>query len=98
MNERELSFKASPRPLDKVVRRKLTSADKKVMDTSEEASDEIFTVESYFACCKEKGLSIDDLKNISIGMALDFQTDYVNLRSEKKDGKRRATQADFDAF
>jgi hypothetical protein len=43
-------------------------------------------------------LSIDDLKNISIGMALDYQTDYVNLRSESKKGERKANQADFDNF
>ncbi|WP_347104391.1 hypothetical protein [Streptococcus anginosus] len=43
-------------------------------------------------------MSIDDLKHISLGMALDYQTDYVNLRSEDKSGSRKATQADFDAF
>jgi hypothetical protein len=31
-------------------------------------------------------------------MALDYQTDYVNLRSEDKGGERKATQADFDNF
>ena len=62
-----------------------------------EASEEIFTVESYLSCCKETGLSIDDLKHISIGMALDYQTDYVALRSDKPQ-TRRATQADFDNF
>ena len=50
----------------------------------------IFTVESYLSCCKETGLSIDDLKHISIGMALDYQTDYVNLRSENKGGERES--------
>ncbi|WP_196299542.1 hypothetical protein, partial [Streptococcus pneumoniae] len=72
--------------------------DKKAPDESESASEEIFTVESYLSCCKETGLSIDDLKHISIGMALDYQTDYVNLRSEDKGGERKATQADFDSF
>lgn len=40
---------------------------------------------------------MDDLKHISIGMALDYQTDYVALRSDKPQ-TRRATQADFDNF
>ena len=40
---------------------------KKETDTSETASEEAFTVESYLSCCKETGLSIDDLKHISIG-------------------------------
>ncbi|MGT2951586.1 hypothetical protein, partial [Streptococcus cuniculi] len=63
------------------------------------ASDEVFTVESYLSCCKETGLSIDDLKHITLGMALDFQTDYVNLRMNDEEGStRRATQADIDAF
>ncbi|WP_340080736.1 hypothetical protein, partial [Streptococcus agalactiae] len=62
------------------------------------ASEEVFTVESYLSCCKETGLSIDDLKYISIGMALDYQTDYVELRSRGETGVRKATQADFDNF
>ncbi|HEN3072376.1 TPA: hypothetical protein U4V84_001952, partial [Streptococcus agalactiae] len=57
-----------------------------------------FTVESYLSCCKETGLSIDDLKHITIGMALDYQTDYVELRSRDETGVRRATQADLDNF
>lgn len=65
---------------------------------SEHESEEIFTVESYLSCCKETGLSIDDLKHISIGMALDYQTDYVELRSRDETGVRKATQADFDNF
>ena len=71
---------------------------KKKPDESESASDEIFTVESYLSCCKETGLTIDDLKHISIGMALDYQTDYVNLRTENKSETRKATQSDFDSF
>nr|DAW54361.1 MAG TPA: hypothetical protein [Caudoviricetes sp.] len=31
-------------------------------------------------------------------MALDYQTDYVNLRSEDKSSERKANQADFDNF
>jgi hypothetical protein len=39
------------------------------------------------------------MKHISLGMALDYQTDYVNLRTENEEGTtRKATQADMDAF
>ncbi|EGS27204.1 hypothetical protein FSLSAGS3026_06295 [Streptococcus agalactiae FSL S3-026] len=38
------------------------------------------------------------MKHISIGMALDYQTDYVELRSRGETGVRKATQADFDNF
>jgi len=31
-------------------------------------------------------------------MALDYQTDYVNLRSKDKGGEKKATQEDFDNF
>ena len=51
----------------------------------------------YF-CCKETGLSIDDLKHVSIGMALDYQTDYVNLRTNETSNTRKANQSDFDNF
>ena len=70
----------------------------KKADETETASEEIFTVESYFSCCKETGLTIDDLKHISIGMALDYQTDYVEVRTRETSQTRRATQADFDNF
>jgi hypothetical protein len=31
-------------------------------------------------------------------MALDYQTDYVNLRSNDNGGEKKATQEDFDNF
>lgn len=40
---------------------------------------------------------MSDLKEITIGMALDYQTDYVEVRT-KEDKTRKATQADFDNF
>ncbi len=37
-----------------------------------------------------------------MGMALDYQTDYINARTQNSDGStgqaRKATQADFDSF
>lgn len=39
-----------------------------------------------------------DLKEMTIGMALDYQTDYVEVRSKEETDSRRATQADFDCF
>ncbi|MBO8083159.1 hypothetical protein F6P92_05005 [Streptococcus suis] len=61
----------------------------------------MFTVESYLSCCKEVGLSVEELQHITLGMALDYQTDYINLRDPDKQTEvktRRATQADIDNF
>ena len=41
---------------------------------------------------------MSDLKEITIGMALDYQTDYVEVRTKKEDKTLKATQADFDNF
>ncbi|ADV69768.1 hypothetical protein ACJBYR_04810 [Streptococcus suis] len=43
-------------------------------------------------------MTIDDLKHISIGMAFDYQTDYVEMRTRETSQTRPATQADFDNF
>ncbi|WP_368887442.1 hypothetical protein, partial [Limosilactobacillus fermentum] len=70
-------------------------------DTSEEASEEAFTVESFLLCCKESGLSIEELKHLTVGGALDFQTDYVELHTQNKSEQstsRKATQSDMDNF
>lgn len=73
---------------------------KKKVDSSDNASEETFTVETFILCCKESGLSIDELKYLTVGGALDFQTDYVNLHSQSKNETktRKATQEDIDNF
>lgn len=52
-------------------------------------------------CCKESGLSIEELKHLTVGGALDFQTDYVELHTQNKSEQstsRKATQSDMDNF
>ena len=41
---------------------------------------------------------MSDLKEITLGMALDYQTDYVEVRTKKEDKTRKAKQADLDNF
>lgn len=41
---------------------------------------------------------MSDLKEITIGMALDYQTDYVEVRTKEADRTRKAMQVDFDNF
>ena len=52
--------------------------------------------------CKECGLTSDDLETMTVGMALDYITEYLNMKEPKgkKQGStvREATQADFDKF
>lgn len=50
-------------------------------------------------CCKEAGLTLDELRYVTVGGALDFQTDYVALHTQHEEShSRKATQADFDRF
>ncbi|WP_203264874.1 hypothetical protein [Streptococcus uberis] len=60
----------------------------------------MFTVETYFLCCKESGLSMEDLEAITVGDALDYQEEYVKLHStDESNGQTvNATQQDFDSF
>ena len=72
----------------------------KKVDESEDASDEVFTSESFFMCCKQCGLTLDELSEMTIGNALDYQTKYVEMHSDNKKEKKavRATQNHFDNF
>jgi hypothetical protein len=50
-------------------------------------------------CCKQCGLTLDELSEMTIGNALDYQTKYVEMHSNKKEKKAvRATQNHFDNF
>lgn len=49
----------------------------------------------------ERGLTLSDFENLTLGMILDYIITYNNERlmdDEKDDTVRMATQADFDAF
>jgi len=49
----------------------------------------------------ERGLTLKDFQEMTIGMIIDYIITYNNLNlyeKEKEDEVREATQADFDAF
>jgi hypothetical protein len=43
-------------------------------------------------------LTIADLEIMEIGMCLDYIDEYIEYSKPAKERKRKATQADFDAF
>lgn len=67
------------------------------------SSEEKLTTESFLFICKEIGLSFIEMELMDIGQCLDYVQEWIDNKS--KDGdisksakKRKATQADFDAF
>ena len=49
--------------------------------------------------CKEVGLTISDLKMMTLGMALDYIDDYLEMKNPSKKPKTvNATQKNFDSF
>jgi hypothetical protein len=46
----------------------------------------------------QAGLRLEDLNLLTVGMVLDYIQEYIEQQKPKKERKRRASQADFDAF
>jgi hypothetical protein len=46
----------------------------------------------------QAGLHLDDLQILTVGMVLDYIKEFIDYNNPKKEKKRKATQADFDAF
>jgi hypothetical protein len=46
----------------------------------------------------QAGLRLEDLQLLTVGMVLDYIQEYIEHQKPKKERKRRAAQADFDAF
>lgn len=46
----------------------------------------------------ERGISLSDFNDLTIGMIIDYVITYNNLYNEKDDEVREATQDDFDNF
>lgn len=44
------------------------------------------------------GLRLEDLKLLTVGMVLDYIEEYIEQSKPNKEKKRKASQADFDAF
>ncbi len=64
-------------------------------------SDEPFTEESFFYCCRQVGLSIDDMEKMNIGQCLDHIQEWIDSQTKKPSEKavsRKATQDDFNNF
>jgi len=56
---------------------------------------------TYFALCKMCKLDSNDLENMTVGMALDYIDEYLEMKNPNKKEKktvRNASQADFDSF
>ena len=47
-----------------------------------------------------RGLRMDDTERMTLGMWIDYVVEWnnIHLNSEKEVEKKRATQADYDAF
>jgi hypothetical protein len=55
--------------------------------------------EKFMVLCYKCKLTLSDLELITVGMALDYIQEYVeSLKENKKPRRRKATQADMDAF
>jgi hypothetical protein len=48
--------------------------------------------------CYKSGLTLADLEIMTIVMCLDYIEEYIEQSKPAKEKKRKATQADFDAF
>ena len=46
----------------------------------------------------QAGLRLEDLNLLTVGMVLDYIQEYIDRQKPNKERKRRATQADFNAF
>lgn len=58
----------------------------------------MITTELFLFLCYQCNLTIHDLEIITVGMALDYIQEYIEQQKPPKERKRKATQADFNAF
>ena len=76
------------------------SKQKKIEDDGSPSSFEL-TTEVLMVRALERGLTLSDFQEMTVGMIIDYITTYNNLNlseEEKEDEVRMATQADYDAF
>lgn len=73
---------------------KSVSTNKPVQST--ENNIEPITAEKFAVCCQSCGISLADTNNYSLGFILRYMDEYINIRSSTH--KKKAVQADFDAF
>lgn len=46
----------------------------------------------------QRGLTVDDIKEMDIGDVVDYVIEYNNMMEPEGSGIRQATQSDFDNF
>lgn len=46
----------------------------------------------------ERGLSLKDFNDLTVGMIIEYITTYNELNSEEESYEKEANQSDFDAF
>ena len=72
-------------------------------DTTESEKGEAVDLDTIILAGIERGLTMADIKMMTIGEVVDFVIAYNDRvkeaeKEEKKDKKRKATQRDIDAF
>ena len=48
--------------------------------------------------CKKTKLTVDDMEYMTVGMCLDYISEYFDSMDTTKPKKRKAEQTDFDSF
>ncbi|SHI75051.1 hypothetical protein SAMN02745975_00526 [Geosporobacter subterraneus DSM 17957] len=64
---------------------------------SESSSFEL-TTELLMVRALERGLSLRDFEELTVGMIIGYIVTYNNCNVDEEDIEREATQADFDSF
>jgi hypothetical protein len=59
---------------------------------------EPLNVEMFQVLAYQAGLRLEDLNLLTVGMVLDYIQEYIDQQKPTKEKKRKASQADFDAF
>ena len=73
-------------------------------DSGKDEKDEVVDLDTIVLAGIERGLSMADIKEMTIGQVVDYVIAYNDRAKEaekeekKKDKKRKATQRDIDAF
>lgn len=55
-------------------------------------------MESFSYVCKQTGLTVDEMEEMTIGDCLDYIQEYIDQNKKSKSNVRKATQEDFDSF
>ena len=59
---------------------------------------DVITTETFLFLCRKSKLTLDDMEIMTIGMCLDYITEYVDINNPGKANNRNASQSDMDAF